>query len=87
MKAVLRFLDRIVFTAGVLLFLQLPNFIDQYTQRFGGYYEAEKQQLESYQDISEKYFDGDMNAMIESFADEKDNPAIRETGEQIREKA
>lgn len=85
MKILLRFLDRIFFAAGVVLFLQLPNFVDQYTQRYGGYYESQKEQLENYSDIAERYFEGDFDRMISSFADEKNNPAIRETGRQLEE--
>ncbi|MDZ7777948.1 MAG: DUF2937 family protein [Bacteroidales bacterium] len=85
MKILLRFLDRIFFAAGVILFLQLPNFIDQYTQRYGGYYEAQQEQLENYGDIAAKYFDGDINRMVDSFKEEGNNPAIKETGRQLEE--
>lgn len=87
MKIILRFIDRLIFAAGVLLFLQLPNFTDQYTQRFGGYYESEKQTLNEYRGLADKYFEGNMDLMIESFSDQNNNGAIREAGEMLSQKA
>lgn len=87
MKLILRFADRLIFAAGVLLFLQLPNFADQYTQRFGGFYESEKQTLEEYRGLADKYFAGEMDLMIESFSDQKNNGAIREAGKMLANKA
>ena len=46
MKALRHLLDKIAFAAGVIIFLQLPHFIDQYTQRLGGYHAAQKLQLD-----------------------------------------
>lgn len=83
-RVIHRFFDRLIFATGVILFLQLPTFVDQYTQRFGGYYDAEKNHLEKYQDIADKFYDGDLDVMIENFS-ELDNEAIKETGEQLKE--
>ena len=75
-------LDKIFFAAGVIVFLQIPHFIDQYTQRIGGYAESKIQQLQEYQVIAENNYDGNLNLLIDSFKQSKDS-AIQQTGENI----
>jgi hypothetical protein len=82
MKIVVGFIDRLFFAAGVLVFLQLPNFIDQYTQRFGGFYDAERAHLEKYQLIADQNFAGDLKALIRQFK-AGGSQAIIQTGEAI----
>ncbi|MCF8230688.1 MAG: DUF2937 family protein [Bacteroidales bacterium] len=86
MKIFYRFIDRLVFAAGVLLFLQLPNFMDQYTQRLGGFYDSEKQHMERYREIAERHFEGDMQKLLDAF--EKSNvEAMEETGKELERTA
>lgn len=87
MKIFTRFLDKLFFAAGVLLFLQLPNFVDHYTQRFGGYYDAKVEQLGAYQNIADKHFDGDLEKMAQNFSEEDNNDAIKETGAEMQKQA
>ncbi len=75
-------LDKIFFACGVIIFLQLPHFIDQYTQRIGGYAESKIQQLGEYQSIAENNFDGNLALLIENFKNSPDK-AIQQTGENI----
>jgi hypothetical protein len=82
MKIIVGFIDRLCFAAGVLVFLQLPHFIDQYTQRFGGFYDAEKAHLEKYQSIADQNFAGDLKALIRQFKS-GGSQAIIQTGEAI----
>lgn len=82
MKLFYRFIDRLVFAAGVLIFLQLPNFIDQYTQRMGGYYDAQKENLELYQGIADRYYEGDLKKLTEAFG-ESNEPAMKETADEL----
>lgn len=76
-------LDKIFFTLGVIIFLQLPHFIDQYTQRIGGYSESNLQQLMNFQTIANNNYDGDLNKLIEGFTTSNDT-AVRQTGENIQ---
>lgn len=87
MKIFTRFLDKLFFAAGVLLLLQLPNFSDHYTQRFGGYYDAKVEQLGAYQSIADKHFDGDLEKMAQNFAEEENNDAIKEAGAEMQKQA
>ena len=59
--------DRIFFAAGVLVFMQAPNFVDQYTQRLGGFYQAQVEHLKQYQNIAQDQFNGDLEALISEF--------------------
>ena len=77
-------LDKIFFTFGVIVFLQLPHFIDQYTQRIGGYSESKRQQLNDYQLIADKNFNGNINLLIASFK-RSTNAAVQQTGDNISE--
>ena len=77
-------LDKIFFTMGVIVFLQLPHFLDQYTQRIGGYAESQIQQLEQYQIIAENNYDGNLDLLIENFKNSEDR-AIQQTGLSISE--
>ncbi len=75
-------LDKIFFTCGVIVFLQLPHFIDQYTQRIGGFAESKQQQLSEYQSIANRNFNGDLELLIDSF-NRSNDAAVRETGRNI----
>jgi hypothetical protein len=82
MSIIKQLLDKIFFAIGVIIFLQMPHFIDQYTQRIGGYAESKIQQLQEYQIIAENNYDGNLNLLIDKFKQSKDS-AIQQTGENI----
>jgi hypothetical protein len=75
-------LDKIFFAVGVIVFLQMPHFIDQYTQRIGGYTESKVQQLQEYQVIAENNYEGNLSLLIENFKNSNEK-AIQQTGENI----
>ncbi len=75
--------DRLLFTAGVLVFLQLPNFVDQYTQRMGGYYQAQVESFQQYQGIANQQFNGDMQALISEF-NSSSRQSVKQTGNAIQ---
>jgi len=83
MKIVKQLLDKIFFTIGVIVFLQLPHFIDQYTQRIGGYSESQTQQLNNYQSIADNNYNGSLDSLIKGFYQSQD-AAVRQTGENIK---
>ncbi|MGB5985661.1 MAG: DUF2937 family protein [Desulfobacterales bacterium] len=82
MRLFFGFLDRVVFTLGVLVFMQLPHFVDQYTHRLGGYTRAAQEQLAQYQAIAQASFNGDLEALIREF-ENSPTPAIAQTGRQV----
>lgn len=75
-------LDKICFAAGVILFLQLPQFIDQYTQRIGGYVDSQKNQIAEYQVLADRHFKGDLSAYIKRLRENQD-PVIADSAQQI----
>lgn len=75
-------LDRVLFAVGVLLFMQVPHFVDQYTQRLGGYYQAQVNHLDQYQKIANKQHQGDLDALIREFKS-SEKMSVRETGNNI----
>ncbi len=48
--------DRVLFAVRVLLFMQVPHFVDQYTQSLSGYYQAQANYLDQYQQIAKKQY-------------------------------
>lgn len=75
-------LDKICFAFGVILFLQLPQFIDQYTQRIGGYVDSQQAQIAEYQMLADRHFDGDLNAYITRLKQNPD-PVIADSAQQL----
>ncbi|WP_223787727.1 DUF2937 family protein [Marinicella meishanensis] len=78
-------LDKIFFAVGVMLFLQLPHFIDQYTQRMGGYHDSQAQQIKEYQAIADQHFAGDLSAYIQRLQQNSD-PAVAESASQMEQR-
>ena len=83
MKIAKQLLDKIFFTLGVIVFLQLPHFINQYTQRIGGFSESQVQQLSNYQSIADDNYNGQIALLIQGFASSTDE-AVRQTGINIK---
>ena len=83
--------DRILFAIGVLAFMQAPHFVDQYTQRLGGFYQAQAEHLRQYQNIADQQYSGDLQALIEEFnasgreSVQQTAGAIRSNREQVAE--
>ena len=75
-------LDKICFAFGVIVFLQLPQFIDQYTQRIGGYVDSQKSQIAEYQLLADRHFNGDITAYINRLRENQD-PVIADSADQI----
>ncbi len=75
-------LDKFFFAAGVLVFLQLPHFIDQYTQRMGGYAASQSEQIKEYQTIADQHYGGDLNLYMERLQQNAD-PAVAESAKQM----
>jgi len=75
-------LDKIFFTFGAIVFLQLPHFIEQYTQRMGGYAASQAEQIKEYQAIADEHFNGDIDAYRQRLEQNTD-PAVVKSAQQI----
>ncbi|MDX2319032.1 MAG: DUF2937 family protein [Moritella sp.] len=75
-------LQRLLFTVGVMLFMQLPQFIDHYSQQLSGYYLAQQTQLQQFQLIADTNFNGQLTTLINDF-NASPAPAVQQVGKQV----
>ncbi|HEY5715427.1 MAG TPA: DUF2937 family protein [Psychromonas sp.] len=59
-----RYSLKLVFALTLLLGLQIPNFLQQYETRLDGHYIEAKNQLAAYQKLADRYFAGNIQALI-----------------------
>ncbi len=83
MKFVSGMLDRLLFACGLLLFLQLPQFVDHYAQRLGGYRQAVADSVADYQRSADTHYAGDLDRLVADFRTD-DNPAQRDMGDKMQ---
>ncbi len=82
MNLITGLLDRLLFTAGLLVFLQIPQFVDHYTQRYAGYHQAVADSVAEYQLSADAHYGGDLVLMIHDFKVD-DKAAMREMGSKM----
>ncbi|WP_426370125.1 DUF2937 family protein [Pseudocolwellia sp. HL-MZ7] len=71
--------DRCLFTSTFIIGLQLPEFIQQYSQRLSGHLNEALLQLSDYQLIADRHFDGKLSLMVDKYLTNSE-PSINETG-------
>lgn len=64
MRLLLGFIDRLLFAAAFALAMQLPQFVDGYTQRYGGYHQALVDGMAEYQRNADEHYGGDLDKLI-----------------------
>ena len=79
-----RLVDKLVFTFGCIITMQLPAFIAHYRQRLGGHLDEARSLLASYERLAERNFGGDMQRLLQEY-EQNQSPAIQETGRIIQE--
>jgi len=62
----------IAFAAGILVGVQIPNFIDQYAKRISAHYSEARTNFVGYQDTADKHFGGNVEALIAHYEKSKD---------------
>ena len=70
-KAIKRYSLRLGFALGLLLGIQLPNFLALYEQRLDAHYIEAEANLQQYQKLADFFFGGDLNALIEKHKNSK----------------
>ena len=73
LSVIKRYSLQLVFTLSLLLGLQLPNFLQQYELRLQGHFVEAQQHLAEFQSLADKYFAGDLNALITKHKSSKDS--------------
>lgn len=66
------YLRLIVFTIGLLVGVQLPGFVDQYVKRVGAHQSEAAKDFSGFQQTADKYFGGDVQALIAHHAADAD---------------
>lgn len=64
MRMLLAIIDRLLFAAGFALAMQLPQFVDSYTQRYGGYHQALVDSMAEYQRNADAHYGGNIDGLI-----------------------
>ncbi|WP_084197600.1 DUF2937 family protein [Solimonas soli] len=64
MRMLTGLVDRLLFVAGFIAALQLPQFVDHYTQRYGGYHQALADSMAEYQRNADAHYGGDLERLI-----------------------
>lgn len=77
-----RMIDRIIFTFCFILGVQVPEFIQQYSQRLSGHLNEAKHHLQQFQFIADTQYQGDLPSLIINYQDNSDK-AIKQTGELV----
>ncbi len=82
MRLLLGLADRLLFAIALVAAMQLPQFVDQYTQRYGGYHQALVDSLAEHQRNADQHYGGNLDQLI---ADLHASSAvgIREIGDKL----
>jgi Protein of unknown function (DUF2937) len=61
-----------LFAAGMLIGVQVPNFIDQYAKRISAHHLEAKANFAGYQDTAAKHFGADVEALLKHYESSED---------------
>jgi hypothetical protein len=86
MSILYRYLIVIVACISLLVGLQIPNFVDQYQKRVDAHLREVTVNLQPFQEIADKYFDGDLTKLIELNV-KSDAKPLQEEGLAIKQMA
>lgn len=67
MKLMKDYLRLIIFSAGILIGVQIPNFVDQYAKRISAHYHEAKVNFSGYQQTADKHFGGNVEALLNHY--------------------
>lgn len=82
MKLAIGLVDRILFACGLLLALQIPQFLDHYTQRYAGYRDALFDSMVEYQRTADAHYNGNFDALVGDLRAAQGG--IREIGDKLQ---
>jgi hypothetical protein len=80
---VANYLRLIIFAAGLLVGVQVPGFVDQYAKRVSAHAIEARENFRGFQEIADKYFKGDVEALIAHHAASEDR-AFKDEATSIR---
>ena len=62
----------IIFAAGLLIGVQVPNFMDQYAKRISAHYLEAKSNFSGYQNTADKHFGGSVDSLLDYYESSND---------------
>ncbi len=74
--------DRVLFTLCFLIGVQLPEFVQQYSQRLSGHLNEAQHQLQQFQFIADTQYQGSLVTLIKRYQENSDL-AIQQTGQLV----
>ena len=72
MTRVHHYISLVIFTAGLMLGVQLPNFVDQYVKRVDASLQEAQRHITEYRNIAQRYGLGSIEALIEKHENSSD---------------
>lgn len=72
MTTLIAYLRIALFTAGTLVGVQLPVFVDQYGKSLEAHYRESRLSLAAFQDEADRYFEGDIQRLIRHYKNSGD---------------
>ena len=82
MRKILDYLRLLLFTAGVLIGVQVPSFIDQYGKSLEAHLLESSLSLKEFQQDAQRYFGGNLDKLIAHYQNNPD-PVIQDGGASI----
>lgn len=82
MKTIAQYLRLILFLAGILAGIQIPNFMDAYHKSLIAHFNESDKSLNPFKQDADKYFNGNLKALIIHYKSNKD-PVFTEGGKSI----
>jgi DUF2937 family protein len=73
----------VLFTAGILVGVQIPSFIDQYAKRISAHHLEAKANFQGYETTATKHFDGDVKSLLRHYGASSD-PVFKDDAETIK---
>ncbi len=76
------YLRLVLFTAGLMIGVQIPGFISDYSKRVEAHLIEARQSLNGYNDTAQRFFKGDVQALIQHYRS-SDDPVFRTDADNI----
>jgi hypothetical protein len=83
MKFMFEYIRLILFAFGLLLGIQVPSFVDQYTKRVDAHLIEAQQSLSGFQQTADRYFSGSIEKLIAHYQ-VSDDPVFRNDADSIQ---
>jgi hypothetical protein len=77
------YLRLVVFAVGLLVGVQVPGFIDQYSKRVNAHYLEAEKNFSFFQQTADRYFEGNIASLIDHY-DASEDPVFQDDAESVQ---